>query len=89
MAGTDDTAPRRWFLVAPGARGGGLGRRLLEAALDFSRDQGYRRVTLWTVDLLGAAAHLYRARGFRLVGRRSGAPWGVPLVEERYEMDLR
>ena len=89
VSAAPDTAQLRWFLVAPDARGGGLGRRLLDAALDFSRDQGYRRVMLWTVDLLGAAAHLYRATGFRLVERRPGAPWGVPLVEERYEMELQ
>ena len=88
VAATPETAQLRWFLVASDARGGGLGRRLLDAALDFSRDQGYRRVMLWTVDLLGAAAHLYRAAGFRLVEGRPGSPWGVPLVEERYEMDL-
>jgi GNAT superfamily N-acetyltransferase len=89
VSAAPDTAQLRWFLVVPDARGTGLGRRLLDAALDFSRGQGYRRVMLWTVDLLRAAAHLYRAAGFRLVERRPGAPWGVPLVEERYEMELR
>jgi GNAT superfamily N-acetyltransferase len=89
VAAAPETSQLRWFLVAPRARGAGLGQRLLGAALDFSRDQGYRRVMLWTVDLLGAAAHLYRRAGFRLIERRPGAPWGVPLVEERHEMELR
>ncbi|HSE27058.1 MAG TPA: GNAT family N-acetyltransferase [Gemmatimonadales bacterium] len=88
VAATPETAQLRWFLVAPDARGGGLGRQLLAAALAFSREHGYRRVTLWTVDLLRTAAHLYHAVGFRRVEQQPGAPWGVPLVEERYEMDL-
>ncbi len=89
VAAAPDTAQLRWFLVAADARGAGVGRRLLDAALAFSRDRGYRRVMLWTVDLLVTAAHLYQAAGFRLVERRPGSPWGVSLVEERYEMDLR
>lgn len=88
VAAGPDTAQLRWFLVAPPARGTGLGRRLLGDALAWARAQGYRRVMLWTVDLLRAAAHLYRDAGFRLGERRPGAPWGVPLVEERYEMEL-
>lgn len=88
VAAAPGTAQLRWFLVAPDARGVGLGRRLLDAALAFCRDRRYRRATLWTVDLLVTAAHLYRAAGFRLVERRPGSPWGVSLVEERYEMDL-
>ena len=78
----------RWFLVAPEARSAGLGRRLMAEALGFCREQGHRSVILWTVDLLEDAARLYRAHGFRRVERRPGAPWGVPLVEERYELAL-
>jgi GNAT superfamily N-acetyltransferase len=86
VAAGSDLAQLRWFLVAPEARGSGLGRRLLEEALRFARADGCGRVTLWTVDLLRAAARLYRSYGFRRVEARPGAPWGVPLVEERYEM---
>lgn len=78
----------RWFLVAPDARGQGLGRRLMAEALGFCRAQGHASVILWTVNLLEDAARLYRAHGFRRVEQRPGAPWGVPLVEERYELVL-
>src|SRR5205809_375186 len=40
----DGTAQFRWFLVEPGLRGRGLGRRLLEGALDHSRTVGYPRL---------------------------------------------
>jgi GNAT superfamily N-acetyltransferase len=82
------TAQLRWFLVAPGARGGGLGRRLLHEAVAFARERGCRRMILWTVSTLEAAAHLYRAAGFRKVEERPGRMGGVSVVEERYELGL-
>src|SRR5882672_7305056 len=37
---TTDTAQLRWFLLHPSARGHGLGKKLLEDALDFCRQRG-------------------------------------------------
>jgi GNAT superfamily N-acetyltransferase len=80
----DDIAQLRWYLVAPEARGSGIGRRLLEEAVAFARDEGYVSIFLWTVAALEAAAHLYRAAGFVKVEEEPGSPWGVPVVEEKY-----
>jgi ribosomal protein S18 acetylase RimI-like enzyme len=88
VAATPATAQLRWFLVDPAARGAGLGRRLLDLAIDFSRGCGYSAITLWTVSALAAAAHLYRAAGFRKVEEKPGRMWGVAVEEERYELDL-
>jgi GNAT superfamily N-acetyltransferase len=82
------TAQLRWFLVAPGARGQGLGSTLLRQAIAFSRDAGYRRIMLWTVSALTDAARLYRSAGFRRVEEQPSQPWGREVVEERYEMEL-
>ncbi len=82
-------AQLRWFLVAPSARGAGLGRRLLEEAIAFSEACGYRSIILWTVSSLGAAAHLYHGAGFRRVEEKPGRVWGMDVVEERYELMLR
>ncbi len=84
-----ETAQLRWFLVDPSARGRGLGKRLVNEAIAFSKDQGYQRVILWTVSALIAAAHLYRAAGFRRVEQKPGRLWGVEVVEEKYELQLR
>lgn len=84
----EDTAQLRWFLVKPTARGRGLGRRLVAEALDFCREAGYRRVILWTVRGLEAAAHLYRAAGFTLAYESTHERWGRVVTEEKYELDL-
>lgn len=82
------TAQLRWFLVAPEARGAGLGRRLLGDAVAFARTCGYRSIQLWTVSALKTAAALYRAAGFEKVEEKPGRMWGVDVVEERFELRL-
>jgi ribosomal protein S18 acetylase RimI-like enzyme len=88
VGGSGAEAQLRWFLVAPPARGRGLGRRLLHEAVAFSRAAGYRAVFLWTVSALAAAARLYRGAGFRKVEERPGRLWGVEVVEEKYTLPL-
>lgn len=68
-------------------RGLGLGKRLLHEAIAFARECGYNAIMLWTVSAL-AAAHLYRAAGFRKVEEKPGHVWSVDVVEEKYEMAL-
>jgi GNAT superfamily N-acetyltransferase len=88
VAARPQTAQLRWFLVDPATRGAGLGRRLLREAVAFCRAAGYSRIALWTERSLTAAAHLYRAEGFRLVREKPGRRWGAEVVEERYELKL-
>jgi GNAT superfamily N-acetyltransferase len=84
-----DVAQLRWLLLRPEARGQRLGRRLSEKALDFCREQGYRRVILWTVDILPEAAGLYGSLGFvRTEAKPSARLWSRDLVEEKYELPL-
>jgi GNAT superfamily N-acetyltransferase len=51
--------------VAPAARGRGYGDRLAEAAIDFARRAGARRLMLVSNSCLGPALTLYRKHGFR------------------------
>jgi N-acetylglutamate synthase-like GNAT family acetyltransferase len=83
-----ETAQLRWFLVDPVTRGAGLGKRLLQEAIDFSRGCGYRGIILWTVSTLAAAAHLYRWAGFQKVEEKPGHHWGQDVIEEKYELVL-
>lgn len=78
----------RWFIVGDAVRGRGVGRRLLDAALGFCREQGHRRVHLWTFEGLHAARHLYEQAGFVLLEQRRGAQWGTPVDEQHFELRL-
>lgn len=78
----------RWFILAPAARGRGLGRPLLARALDFCREVGYRRVRLFTSPRFEAAVHLYQGAGFELVRAQAQRIWGVSVVAYTYELDL-
>lgn len=88
VADTPHTAQLRWFLVAPPARGCGLGTRLLKEAVSFARENEFESVTLWTVSVLTVAARLYRAAGFQRVESRPRRLWGCDVVEEKYELNL-
>jgi len=83
-----DTALLRILLVDPGARGLGIGGRLVDAVLEFARAAGQRRVRLWTNHPLAAARHLYLERGFRLVGEEPHRSFGVDLIGQTYELEL-
>jgi GNAT superfamily N-acetyltransferase len=85
---SDEVAQLRWYVVDPSARGLGLGKRLLAAALTFCKEKEYRTVFLWTVSALKAAAELYRQAGFVKVEENAGRPWGVDVVEEKYVLEL-
>lgn len=52
------------LLVADGARGEGAGRRLLDAAVAWLREQGMPRVLLWTAARNEKARKLFEAHGF-------------------------
>ncbi len=80
----DEGAHLRWFIVADGARGQGLGRRLIGSAMDFCAQRGYRRVFLWTFEGLDAARHLYEQHGFRLDLQQPGSQWGREVNEQRF-----
>jgi ribosomal protein S18 acetylase RimI-like enzyme len=63
----------RVLLVAEGARGRGVGRALLDAAVAALRAAGVRRAWLVTTNDNLAALALYQKAGWRLVALRPGA----------------
>lgn len=62
------------FMVAPDARGSGVGRLLGEHVVAWARDQGYRGIQFnAVVETNTAAVALWQALGFRVVGTVPGA----------------
>jgi ribosomal protein S18 acetylase RimI-like enzyme len=87
-AEVDGRLQLRWFLVHPYCRSIGVGRRLLDGALDFARDNSARAVFLWTLHDLDAAIRLYRLNGFELTETVTRACWGTTITEQRYDLAL-
>ena len=84
----DETAQLRVLLVEAWARGHGLGGRLVDECVRFARDAGYRRLVLWTNDILVAARKIYLAAGFTLVGEERHHSFGKDLVGQYWELRL-
>jgi GNAT superfamily N-acetyltransferase len=85
---SETEAQLRWLLLAPDVRGLGLGRRLAEEALAFSRSSGYKAVFLWTVLGLLAATTLYESLGFERTDEKTSEIWGDTVTEVRYDLKL-
>jgi len=78
----------RLLYVEPDVRGQGIGRRLVEACIAQAQKLGYKRITLWTNDVLTAARTIYQATGFELVHSEPHRSFGKDLVGETWERDL-
>jgi DNA-binding MarR family transcriptional regulator/GNAT superfamily N-acetyltransferase len=81
-------AQLRLLILAPRARGRGLGKRLVRECIDFARASGYRKLVLWTQSNLAAARAIYRGCGFTLARREPHAEFGVRLTGEYWERTL-
>ncbi len=84
----DDESQIRLVLTERWARGLGLGRRLIEECIEFSRDAGYTSVMLWTNDVLHAARHIYESFGFELVEEDPHHSFGKQLVGQVWRLEL-
>ena len=82
------TAQLRLLIVAPEARGRGLGGRLTDECIAFARSKGYGKLMLWTQSRLDAARAIYQSRGFKCTKRESFRAFGQELVGEKWELKL-
>jgi GNAT superfamily N-acetyltransferase len=87
---TDDpaVAKLRLLYVDPAIRGLGVGSRLVRMCTDRARDLGYRKLTLWTNDVLVSARKIYEAAGFVLQDENRHHSFGKDLVDQTWILDL-
>ncbi|KAF8860622.1 hypothetical protein BDZ45DRAFT_800564 [Acephala macrosclerotiorum] len=70
----------RFFIVGDGARGKGVGKKLLTEAVRFSDEKGFEECQLWTFKGLNAARKLYDGLGFEIVSEIIAKPWDVEIL---------
>ena len=82
-------AQLRMLYTEPAFRGRGIGKRLVEEAVRFSRASGYKRIILWTQDCLVSARRIYQAAGFQLVREEQHHSFGADLNGQYWALELQ
>jgi GNAT superfamily N-acetyltransferase len=85
---SEDVAKLRMLLVVPKARKLGLGTRLVKECIRFAKRSGYKKLTLWTNDILVEARRIYERNGFRLVEEDHHHSFGHDLVGQNWDLML-
>ena len=75
----------RWFIVSGEARGSGLGKKLMQKAMGFCRDQNIENIWLTTFAGLDAARALYEHHGFALTNESDADQWSGGVREQLFE----
>jgi GNAT superfamily N-acetyltransferase len=75
----------RMFFLAEAYQGQGIGRSLMNRAIDFCDGFPYGRSYLTTFEGLDPARRLYESVGFRLVKEQRDRTWGVEVNEQLFE----
>lgn len=89
-ASESEGARLRWFIVSPAHQGKGIGNRLMDTALTFCKQVGFKRIYLTTFAGLEAARHLYDKYGFRVCNEEDGShlTGKATLIEQVLELFL-
>ncbi|MBV9158291.1 MAG: MarR family transcriptional regulator [Acidobacteriaceae bacterium] len=86
--GDPGVAKLRLLYVDAWARGLGIGSRLVQMCIDRAREFGYRKLALWTNDVLVSARKIYEAAGFILQEENRHQSFGKDLLGQTWVLDL-
>ncbi|MFF2877611.1 GNAT family N-acetyltransferase [Gottfriedia sp. NPDC057991] len=85
----EEVAQLRWFVLDEKYQGLGIGKKLIETALNFCKENQFEHVYLWTVSTLETARYLYKKYNFTLTEEKPNFEWtGSELIEERWDLVL-
>lgn len=88
MHRSEQIAQLRFFILLPGYRGMGLGKKLMELFMEYLREKKYQSCYLWTTNQQATAAFIYKRMGFELTKEKSSNAFGIELLEQRYDLHL-
>ncbi|WP_052352862.1 GNAT family N-acetyltransferase [Neobacillus dielmonensis] len=88
ILGHGERAQLRWFLLHPDYRGIRLGKHLLNEAIAYCRQKGFKTVYLDTTDDLDRAIGMYTRAGFVKVAEKENHTWSDHLMELEFELNL-
>lgn len=76
----------RLFGTHPTTQGKGVGKALMQTAMNYCKEKDYHRVFLWTIDICSAALHLYEKYGFKCTDTKPNDTWAnYHMTEELWE----
>ena len=78
----------RFLIVAPDCRGIGLGKEIVQTALDWAKELGYTHIWLTTHNILTTARAMYVSMGFRKTDECPADEVKPGIREETYVIDL-
>jgi DNA-binding MarR family transcriptional regulator/ribosomal protein S18 acetylase RimI-like enzyme len=85
---SEEEAQLRLLHVERFARGAGIGTKLVTECVATARKVGYRRMVLWTNDVLADARRIYERAGFRLTGEERHHSFGKDLTGQFWALEL-
>ncbi len=74
----------RWFIVDQMLAGRGIGKELLNRAIEHFQQSDFKRMYLTTFDGLNAARSLYESCGFKLIQEHDKDQWAGGVKEQLF-----
>lgn len=85
----DETGELYAIYLDPSKQGQGIGSALMKAGLDFLREQGFKKATLWVLKTNAKTISFYEAKGWAADGAEmKDEKNGFVFEEIRYSIDL-